>query len=564
MNRIKISDLTLREKIGQTACLNTNAISRKMGEGFDFIEYLKNNPFGSMWTVGFAKMDFVNMSGEWKNYTSVDYDIDKNIRQFAINASRVMKVPFLPAADAEAGARRVFPYLSDTPTHPAIGATGEPEIAFALGQCIGKELRLAKTRWAWCDVADNASPFNAIMATRCFSSDVELCKKLVSEYAKGFQSAGVAATLKHFPGAGKNEYRDSHFTDQTIAESAEEWWERQGCIFQAGIDAGAYSVMMSHTFFPAYDDEKINGHSLPASMSYNIITKLLKEKMGFKGVVITDSIAGMRAVTTVFPTRKEMYVKLYNAGVDVVLGPVEPDYIDIIEECVNEGLIPISRIDDACERVLQMKEKLGLFEENNSELLPVFDSERAETVRKTHEYIKKIAPKAITWVCRDEQTKLIPLDHKAIKNVHIFYFGYSDAAYKDINTVKEEFEKRGAKVTISDHLDSGKMMSDIARDNDLILYFLHLSNQNPFGGLSFYGEKALYFLNALLYGKKKSIGISIGSQFIYHGWMPSADNFINMYCSQEDMLRALVSGLYGECEFTGGFPYDPDPLAPRK
>ena len=144
MNRIKISDLTLREKIGQTACLNTNAISRKMGEGFDFIEYLKNNPFGSMWTVGFAKMDFVNMSGEWKNYTSVDYDIDKNIRQFAINASRVMKVPFLPAADAEAGARRVFPYLSDTPTHPAIGATGEPEIALSLGNASEKSCDLPK------------------------------------------------------------------------------------------------------------------------------------------------------------------------------------------------------------------------------------------------------------------------------------------------------------------------------------------------------------------------------------------------------------------------------------
>lgn len=560
MKRIRVTDLTLREKIGQTACLRATAI--KMTESADVFDYFRKNPFGSMWTSGFAKMDFVNMAGEWKDHNEIDYDVDKNVRAFINSVNDVVKVPVLSAADAEYGVRRIFPYLSDTPTGPAIAATKDPEIAFRLGQHIGKEMRLAKTRWAWCDVADNASPFNAVMATRCFSSDVELSCGMVAEYAKGFQSAGVAATLKHFPGADRDEYRDSHFSDQAIGQTMEEWWERQGRIFEAGIRAGAYSVMLSHCSFPAADSEKINGKNTPAPMSYKIVTELLKGKMGFDGVVITDAVA-MRAVTGIYPTRKEMYVKMYNAGVDVILGPTEHDYIDMIENAVLEGLIPESRIDDACERVLAMKEKLGLFDESEEEKKPVDDRVRADVVRQTQEYVREIAPRAITWVCRDKNMHLIPLSAPKIKNVQIFYLGYSEAAYRDLAVVKEEFEKRGASVTLSDRLDNGRVLYDAAQNNDLILYFLHLAGHSPFGGLSFYGEKALSFLNVLLYGREKSVGISIGSQFIYHAWMPSADNFINTYCSQPEMLRALVAGLYGECEFTGGFPYDPNPLAKR-
>ena len=560
MKRIQVSELTLREKIGQTACLRATAI--KISDDADVFEYFKNNPFGSMWTSGFAKMDFVNMSGEWKDSTDIDYDVDKNIRNFTNAVNEVIKVPLLPAADAEYGVRRIFPYLSDTLSHPAIAATQDPQTAFELGKHIGAEMRLAKAKWAWCDVADNASPFNAVMATRCFSSDVELSKKMVAEYAKGFQSSGVAATLKHFPGADRDEYRDSHFSDQAIYQTKEMWWERQGCIFQAGIDAGAYSVMLSHCAFPDVDGEKINGKDTPSPMSYKIVTELLKNQMGFDGVVITDAVA-MRAVTGIYPTRKEMYVKMYNAGVDVILGPTEHNYIDIIESAVNEGLIPESRIDDACERVLAMKEKLGLFDESDEEKKPVDDGVRENTVKQTQEYIRTIAPKAITWVRRDEKTNLIPLNPEKVKNVHIFYFGYSEAARNDLSVVIEEFEKRDVTVTISEKIETGRVLYDIARNNNLILYFLHLAGHNPFGGLSFYGDKALNFLNALLYGSEKSIGISIGSQFIYHAWMPSADNFINMYCSQAEMLKALVAGFYGECEFTGGFPYNPNPLVPR-
>lgn len=560
MKRIQVSELTLREKIGQTACLRATAV--KTTDGAGVLEYFKANPFGSIWSSGFAKMDFVNMSGEWKDNSNIDYDVDKNVRKFVTDVNEVLKVPLLSAADAEFGVKRIFPYFSDTPTHPAIAATGDPKIAFELGKHIGEEMRLAKTRWAWCDVADNASPFNSVMATRCFSSDVELSKKMVTEYAKGFQASGVAATLKHFPGADRDDYRDSHFSDQAIYQTVEQWWERQGCVFKAGIDAGAYSVMLSHCSFPAVDAEKINGKDIPTPMSYKIVTQLLKNKMGFDGVVITDAVA-MRAVTGIYPTRKEMYVKMYNAGVDVILGPTEHNYIDIIESAVNEGLIPESRIDDACERVLAMKEKLGLFEDLPEENEPVDDCIRKNTVSSTQKFISEIASKAITWVARDKEKNLIPLNSERIKNVHIFYFGYSEAARNDLDIVKSEFEKRGVKVTFSEQIENGRVLYDIAKSNDLILYFLHLAGHNPFGSLSYYGDKALSFLNVLLYGREKSIGISIGSQFIYHAWMSSADNFINMYCSQAEMLKTLVAGLYGECEFNGGFPYNPNPLVPR-
>lgn len=553
MKRLTVNDLTLREKIGQTGCFNP-VVAARLGSERNILDYFKDNPFGTMWTAGHLKLDFVNMAGETED-GKVDKDFDMKLPAFIEAVNRVIRVPFLPAADSTSP----FPAFPSIQSPTGFGASRDPALLFEEGACIGREMALTGAKYSWCPVADNASPFNSVMINRCYSCDVELAGKMVAAFVKGMQSEGVAATLKHFPGAGKDEYRDPHFSDQTIAEEKETWYARQGRIFKDGVDAGAMSVMTSHGSFPAIDDEKIGGRYVPASMSKKIVTDLLKGEMGFTGVVITDAV-DMRALNSVFPTKAQMYAKILNAGVDIILGPMDNDYIDIVERCVKDGIIPEERIDDACERVLAMKEKLGLFENP----VPVVSEEkRRAAIEKTREFARRAAPKTITW-CSKADTGFLPVKKENVKRVQIIYLAYRAVPNAATETLKDEFEKHGALVDVTDHIDSGLHMKTMADSHDLIVYALCVGAHNPFGFASFFGEKCLNFLYALLYGKEKSVGLSLGSPFTWHMWFPACENFLNVYSDAEEPVRAAVRGLYGECELTGTHPFDPNPLAPRQ
>lgn len=554
MRRPALSELTLRERIGQTAVLRQKFLNNIT----DLKEYFHRNPYGSIWTMASNKNNnnMENVADEFGD--QIDYAADIRNRQFVEHVSTLMKVPFLSAMDAERGCRKVFPFFSETTSNTGIAATGDPSCAYELAKCIAHEIKLAGNLWDWGPVADNSSPFSSSSLTRCFSSDPEIIKAMVTEYIRGVQSEGVAATAKHFPGSDKDEYRDSHFSDGIIRQSMEDWYTRQGCIFEAAIKAGAYSVMIGHKAFPACDDTKINGRYIPATMSKKIITDLLKGRFGFEGVVITDAV-GMRSITSMFDNSVDFYASMYNAGNDVILGPIHEDFIDIVEKAVLSGKISEERINDACERVLDLKEKLGLFEKK---LFQVTQQDREEAARKTTEISQKYAPRSITWMSRKNQ--LVPVEKKNIKKVQLIYIGYSNDVLQNlVDFVQPAFEKRGAAVSIVEQVKNEAHMMEIARENDLIVYFAHIAPHSPYGVGGFIQEKATQFLHLLKYGGEKSICVSTASPFVYNDWFPAAENFVNLYCSCPEFLQALVAGIYGECEFEGVCAYNADPLAPR-
>lgn len=553
MKRPLLSALTLREKIGQTAAVAPHVINQKTEPH----EYLKRNPFGMMWTAGFIKMDFVNMADERKDNDCIDYDIDKKIRRFKTEADRYMKIPFLPATDAENGLGNIFPFYDNVLSQQARAATRSAALAERAGRCIGKVGRLAGTYWLWGPVADNASPFNCVLNTRCFSSDPTLSAEMLCATVRGMQAEGTAATLKHFPGADKYEYRDSHFSDMVIGDDYETWYKRQGVIFEAGIRAGALSVMIQHASFPAVDDRRIGSRFVPATMSKKIVTELLKEKMGFGGVVITDAV-NMGALAGLFDTKEDFYAAMYNAGNDVILGPTDENYIDIIEHAVNTGKIPEARIDDACTRVLDMKEKLGMFTEE--EIVPS-DEERTAVRDEIRAFGEESAPRAITTVVNEKG--LVPVSRDKIKRVALIYLGYNQTVFSKLCFAKDEFEKHGAQVTLYDGIGSLQRMLDINNNSDLIVYVSYLAPHSPKGFTSYYEEKMLDFLYVFHVGREKSIVASTGSMFVHHDWFPSASTAFCLYSSEESVLRSFVRGVYGECEFTGVLPYDANPLAPR-
>lgn len=377
---------------------------------------------------------------------------------------------------------------------------------------------------------------------------------MVTNCIKGIQSEKVASGLKHFPGSDKYEYLDTHICAAVLTQSYDEWYEHQGKIFEEAIKSGVYSIMMKHLAFPAVDDTIVNGNYLPSTLSKKVITDLLKGKFGFKGVVITDDL-NMRAVRSAYPEYGDMLVALINAGNDVLLGVTDPDTIDIIEKAVNDGRISMERIDDGCSRVLEMKEKIGMFDEQ----IKITADDRKAAVEATKKLNKEAAPKIITWVNR--ANNLVPVKKEEIKKVHFVYIGYSPAILNNgLKAAKEEFEARGATVTICEGITDENHIKQIAEENDLIIYFAHLGAHSPMGMSSFYNEKARYFFHVLTKGVEKSICVSTGSPFIFNDWFRFAENFVNLYTGNDEVIRTFVRGVYGECEFTGKSPFGLSPM----
>ena len=546
----KVSDLSLRERIAQTGLVRPTMI-----EGDD---YFAKNGYGGMWNAVFeynrikkalaSEAKTENVSDDMKVDTSNLAPSKKFVAKMT-EVTKSMKIPVLIATDAEKG--KAFYGMSETTSCMGLGATDDVELVEEMASCIAKECKSIGIRWIWGPILDNPSPFNSSLLVRNFSDNVEKIKAMGKAMMRGFQKNGIAATAKHFPGADKHEYRDPHYCASVINQSYDEWWEKQGCIFQELIDSGVYTIMVGHAAFPAVDGTKVQGGYLPATLSYKIVTELLKEKMGFGGLVITDAV-GMKGLTSIYPKEK-LCVELLKAGNDMILGFETPDYIDIVEKAVLDGELSEERVNDACQKVLDLKEKLGLFDENY-ELGEGLTPELIENTKKTS---YKVAEKGITLVCNDN--KLIPLNKDKIKKVLICYLGYAQNVHDRLySCMKPAFEARGASVDIIKNMTRDSIKT--TKDYDLVLYVGHLASHAPFGTAAFYGDEALSFSYIMTEEKDKAIGVSLSSPYIYHDYFTNAPTFINAYWNNEETIETVVKGLYGECEFGGKSPVDLVPV----
>lgn len=382
---------------------------------------------------------------------------------------------------------------------------------------------------------------------RSFSPDYpDKMIQMANAHIRGMQSEGVAATAKHFPGADRYDYRDSHFSHSIISSSMEQWWAEQGKIFQSVIDNGVYSVMIGHVAFPAYDDSVIKGEYRPATVSKRLITDLLKGEMGFDGVVVTDSVA-MAGITSFYDTYEEEIVDLVNAGNDVLLG-VRLPACDIVEQAVKDGRIPESRIDDACQRVLNMKEKLGMFEDGYWDLPYTLE----EAVAETQKLNLEIARRSITKV--HDRQGLLPVDSSKVKNVTIICSTHTDRFFDELQYLKKCFEDRGIHVRLQRRLSGHFEMVEIAESSDLIIYAAYVAPHMPKGGMTLYGDECNTYLYAFSQGNGKSIGASFGYPLLHFFPMGGANTFINAYSESPESMQAFVEAIFGEIPSIGKSP----------
>ncbi|MEU6886780.1 glycoside hydrolase family 3 protein [Streptomyces viridosporus] len=283
-------------------------------------------------------------------------DLSNGIQKASLGLPRGL--PVLISTDQEHGiVARVGEPATLFPGAMAVGAGGSRSDARTLGRIAGRELRAMGIRQDYAPVADvNVDPANPVIGVRSFGSEPEAVARLVAAEVAGYQGSGVAATAKHFPGHGDT-VDDSHAKLPYIHHTREQWERLDAPPFRAAIAAGIDSIMTAHIVVPALD-----GAEDPATLSRPILTGILREELGYDGVVVTDSL-GMEGVRTKYGDDRVPVLAL-KAGVDQLLNPPSLDVAwNAVLRAVRDGELTEDRLDTSILRILRLKTKLGLFKD---------------------------------------------------------------------------------------------------------------------------------------------------------------------------------------------------------
>ena len=284
-------------------------------------------------------------------------------------------LPMLVAVDQEGGIVVRLGFGTSGPGNMALAATGDPANAEAMAAIYGEELRLLGIHVDFAPVMDvNDNPNNPVIGVRAFSDSPETVSAFGASFLEGLHAAGTIASLKHFPGHGNTD-TDSHTGLPCIDRSYEELKAVELVPFQAAIDAGADMVMTAHIQYPQIETQTYASTStgeaicLPATMSRTILTDILREDMGFEGVVVSDAL-DMAAISDNFTTEDTLRLTI-NAGVNMLILPIitntdlfrkTRDMVDMAVRMAEDGEIGMARVDDSVRRILTLKRKYGLLE----------------------------------------------------------------------------------------------------------------------------------------------------------------------------------------------------------
>ncbi|MXV41794.1 beta-N-acetylhexosaminidase [Bacillus subtilis] len=330
------------------------------------------------------------------------------------------KIPLMLSIDQEGGIVTRLGEGTNFPGNMALGAARSRINAYQTGSIIGKELSALGINTDFSPVVDiNNNPDNPVIGVRSFSSNRELTSRLGLYTMKGLQRQDIASALKHFPGHGDTDV-DSHYGLPLVSHGQERLREVELYPFQKAIDAGADMVMTAHVQFPAFDDttykSKLDGSDIlvPATLSKKVMTGLLRQEMGFNGVIVTDAL-NMKAIADHFG-QEEAVVMAVKAGVDIALMPASVTslkeeqkfarVIQALKEAVKNGDIPEQQINNSVERIISLKIKRGMYPTQNSDSTKEKIA-KAQKIVGSKQHLKaekKIAEKAVTVLKNEQHT----------------------------------------------------------------------------------------------------------------------------------------------------------------
>lgn len=285
-----------------------------------------------------------------------------------------------------------------------MAAIGDTDLTYKIGLSIARQLSAMGVTQMYSPVCDvNINPKNPEIGVRAFSDDPEVCARHAVALIKGLQDGGIAATAKHFPGRGDSA-TDAHDVLDVIKADKKRMQEVELVPFKAAIAAGVKAIMTGHSVYPAYDDQ------YPTTLSEKLLTGLLRKELGFEGVIVSDAI-GMAAILKQWPLPRACALAI-KAGCDTILLKADDESRSQcffgIKQAVENGILPMDRVDEAVTRLLRMKYDQGLFEKAGK-----MDPEKTQAITRSKTMIDfswDVAKKALI-VMRDEK-HLLPLDPK--------------------------------------------------------------------------------------------------------------------------------------------------------
>lgn len=328
----ELESMSLEEKIGQMLIVSFDNLETDE-ELLDRFKEVK--PGG-----------FILFSDNFESYSQAKKLIDD------INSTS--DIPMFVSIDQEGGRVQRLKELDDQtvsviPAMYELGLTNDINLAYEVGRVMGEELRVFNINMDFAPVLDiYSNSENTVIGDRSFGNNPDLVTNMALSFSKGLESTDIIPVYKHFPGHGDT-YEDSHQELAIIDKTKEELYELELIPFIEAINSGANVIMVGHLALP-----NITGNYIPASLSKEIINDLLREELGFKGIVVTDAL-NMKALTNEY-SKEEIYILAIKAGVNILLMPdFDKTTIDIISKAVLTGVISEELINESVEKILTLK-----------------------------------------------------------------------------------------------------------------------------------------------------------------------------------------------------------------
>lgn len=394
---------------------------------------------------------FSENCGDTEALTRLTYDM----QHAAIDSG---SLPLLIGTDQEGGSVTRLASGTCMSGNMAVGASGNTELAYLSGKVIGSELSAVGINCNFAPVSDvNSNRENPIIGMRSFSDDPEVVAEMAASMAEGMTENGIIACAKHFPGHG-NTASDSHTGLPLVKESYEEWLECDGLPFKSLAEQEKVDMIMTaHIQYPGLDDTKVksalDGEDiyLPATLSKTILTGILKGKLGFKGVVVTDAL-NMDAIVDNFGPEEAVIMAL-NAGADLVCMPVTlrtsedipklTALYDAVKAAIDDGTLSIKRLDDAATRIVKLKIEHGIIDHNYNYDVSAAAKEAADIVggQENRNIENLVAAKCVDTVYDGEFEKFSP---DADDRIAVFM-----PYYNELNSAEYAFAHMNSKFNVS-------------------------------------------------------------------------------------------------------------------
>ena len=497
------------------------------------------------------------------------------------------KVPVFIACNTEAGGDGACADGTHIGAGVKIAATDKEEYAFALGKMANEQAAAIGCNMAFAPVADILYNWeNTEIVTRAFGGDAERVASMSKAYLNGAHTIpGFACAAKHFPGNGQD-FRDAHIANNVNYFDVEKWDETYGHVYRTLIENDLDAIMGGHIMLPSYakaiNPELKDEDMMPATLSPEIMTGLLRDRLGFNGMVVTDA-SHMVAMTDRMK-RSEMLPASINAGCDMFLffNDPEEDFATMLG-AYKTGIISEERMTEALTRILGLKAHLGLNKKSKEELVP--QPETVEEVLQREEYKamqKSISEDCITLV-KYKDKDVLPMTPDRYKRIMIVHIkgaensmsalmkmlgggkgnpaealkeklcakGFDAFIYESpLDVMKKQIEA-GEKPDLNIYFAGKNAIADFVSDMDLVITLCDVPNGRPSFGMSKGGGEIPWYVFEV-----PVVVVGCGQPTMLAD-IPQARTYINTYDSKDTTLDALVEDLMnGEEAFKGTDPID--------